>query len=402
MHLSTTSQSIPAGARPRGRLALASLLLAPSLACVATAPGEAEDAGPAVAREAWSDHDDPRLLGASFDHVLADLPSWGVAERLPWPGPYWPSHRDSINYRWAGPNSRSPAEKYGLAFGKSGVEDAVSHYYGVDSLPGASCRKKSDCDEGEACARRRGEKSGVCTETWVGLCHAWAPAALLEREPRKAVTYNGVRFEINDLKALVTILYDKGLSARFMSLRCDEQGDEHNITNLDQCEDTNPGSFHVAVANLLGIQRRAFIEDRVYDREVWNFPVIAYRVTRNTKISAASANELLGAEGSEYAFNHRAVELRRIRTELTWVNIAPEDLSAVLTDDIEWFAYTDSYNYILELDEHGEIIGGEWLGKSRTNHPDFLWLPEARKNVTVAGVIETGDVRKLLDLASGS
>src|SRR5690606_9582650 len=112
-------------------------------------------------REAWSDADDPRLLGAGFEHVLDELPNWGVAERLPWPGSYWPSFRDSINYRWAGSGTRSAAEKYGLAFGKSGVEDAVSRYYGVDSLWGRSCKQRSDCDKGQACARRRGEKTGV-------------------------------------------------------------------------------------------------------------------------------------------------------------------------------------------------------------------------------------------------
>jgi hypothetical protein len=29
----------------------------------------------------------------------------------------------------------------------------------------------------------------------------------------------------------------------------------------------------------------------------------------------------------------------------------------------------------LELDANNNIIGGEWIGKSNTNHPDFLWFP---------------------------
>ncbi|HEY8377572.1 MAG TPA: hypothetical protein VIK91_13850, partial [Nannocystis sp.] len=236
---------------------------------------------------------------------------------------------------------------------------------------------------------------------WVGLCHGWAPAAILEPEPRKAVTYNGVRFEINDIKALLAITYDRGVANRFISLRCNEDGDNHDVTNLAACKDTNPGSFHVVVANLLGIERRAFIEDRVYDDEVWNFPVVAYRVTRNRPISAASANKLLGVEGSKYRFNPRAVELRQVRMELSWVGLAPETLNGVLTDEVERFIYTDTYNYILELDERGRIIGGEWTGYSRTHHPDFLWLPTEKRDATVAGVIKYSDVRKLVEL-SGS
>lgn len=31
------------------------------------------------------------------------------------------------------------------------------------------------------------------------------------------------------------------------------------------------------------------------------------------------------------------------------------------------------YDYVLEIDGAGQIIGGEWLGTSKDFHPDFLW-----------------------------
>lgn len=380
-------------------LSLASALGAPSSACT-LAPVDGSEDSAALPREAWSDDDDPSLLDPSFTYVFDELPSSGHADRLPWPGGYWPTYLDSINYRWAGTDTRSAAAKYGLAFDKAGVEDAISSHFGVDSLSGQKCRWKSDCGKGEACARRRGEKEGRCSDTWTGICHAWAPAALLEREPRKAVTHNGVRFEINDLKALVSIAYTEGVKARFLSLRCNKKGYKQDLGDVGACKDTNAGSFHVAVTNLLGLQGKAFIEDRVYDFEVWNHPVIGYRVTKNKKVSPATANDLLGVGGADYAFNARAVELRRIRIEVTWVNMSPIDVNGALTDDIDDYTYTDTYNYILELDADGEIIGGEWMGGSRKNHPDFLWLPIEKRRAKVAGVIDYDDVAMLLDRAS--
>ena len=42
-------------------------------------------------------------------------------------------------------------------------------------------------------------------EEWWGSCHAWVPASMLEKEPLEAVEYNGVRFEVSDIKALLIL-----------------------------------------------------------------------------------------------------------------------------------------------------------------------------------------------------
>ena len=36
---------------------------------------------------------------------------------------------------------------------------------------------------------------------WWGTCHAWTPASQLVPEPQHAVTLNGVKFEVGDIKA---------------------------------------------------------------------------------------------------------------------------------------------------------------------------------------------------------
>jgi hypothetical protein len=177
-----------------------------------------------VAGKKWGDKDKPSLLGDDFEYSLSALPMTGEAKKIPWAGTYWPTYKDSINDRWNGIHLKSPTEKYAEAFGREGLEDRISENYGIESTNGKSCTQTSECDsdQGEVCAKRAGEEQGQCTETWFGLCHAWAPTAILEEEPVNPVEHNGVTFKVNDIKALVTLEYTQNLEVKFMSLRCNE------------------------------------------------------------------------------------------------------------------------------------------------------------------------------------
>ena len=480
-------------------------LLVPALACD-TANVSPDDTATDTFREGWTNADDPSLLSPDFEFKFSALPTEGSATKIPWAGSYWPTYKDAINDRWEGPNTMSPAKKYEVAFGLSGVEDAVSAENGVDSVSAYSeeCTSDDQCDpdKGSVCAKRTGESTGACTETWFGICHAWAPAAILEEEPTKGVTYNGVEFKINDLKALMSFVYGKGLHVKFLSLRCNDKGDDPGVADKPACKDTNPGSFHVAIANLVGLQGRSLVEDRTYDYEVWNQPIRSFKVTLNETITAKEANERLGggallskdefdanvaanawkqltsvpvsegqglrvqmkgsgdgdlyvrwndqpsassyhcrpyeggsqelceltvpagatsakiavhgytnadvdvtvelreATGDAYAYNPEAASLRLLRTELRWIGESPSTLDGNLGGIIDNYTSKDIYDYILELDGSGEIIGGEWLGSSRENHPDFLWLPIQKYNATI-GKVAYNDVRELFELAAG-
>jgi hypothetical protein len=453
-------------------------------------------------RRAWSPYDRPSLLAPDFVYALSALPTAGSAEQLPWPGPYWPTWRDSINDRWAGAGVPSPAEKFEQAFARDGFVEAVSYHYGIDSLGGEFCSTHTDCDlaGGFVCGKRRGEGWGTCIESWFGLCHAWAPAAVLEPEPVHPVSYGGVQFAVNDLKALVTLAYDDDLETRSVSLRCDLKGGEGD--GEPQCDDTNAGTFHVVVANLLGLRGQAFIEDRTYDYQVWNYPVFAFNVTQLDAIDGKQANQLLGGgpvvsssleqgeaganalaqlgsvavspgqtlrvhlsgtgdldlyvrwnaaptlaayhcrpylHGSDeqcellvpasatkafvaahaygvaadyearitvraaptatYAYNAKAKSLRRVRTELAFVGESPAERDGAQTGASE-FMFKDVYDYVLELDGAGKIIGGEWIGDSKITHPDFLWRPIKKLSGTVAGgKLAWSDVQELLAAA---
>jgi hypothetical protein len=55
-------------------------------------------------------------------------------------------------------------------------------------------------------------------------------------------------------------------------------------------------------------------------------------------------------------------------------------------DEIETYTRSETFEYVLEADEYGKIIGGEWIGESRTSHPDFAWWPTGKPTLTQAGI----------------
>lgn len=462
--------------------------------------------------ERWNSAGDPKIFSSTLNFKLDAMPAKGEAKVIPWTGSYWPTYQDNINYRWAGPNTDSPAKKYEKAFKLSGVEDAVSTEHGIDSVTWAkSCTADSQCkgDEGEACAKRAGKTTGRCIPTWFGICHAWTPAAILWPEPKHAVVKNGVKFEVADLKALASLVHNNTVT-KFVGLRCDadDRADPKNFDKYgrplnEECRDSNAGTLHVIIGNYLGINKKAFAEDRTRDSQVWNQPVRGYRVLEKREVTAQEANRLIGVtpeagtivnktgslaakaftqvasfdvpagasykitmdgsgdpdlyvklgaapsatsygcrpykkgpkeecagvmpagqtkifvavRGNEaaatstfnlavntgmqvpalYQFNKDAKKLVFLKVEMDYISEASAETDGYLTPSIDDYTQTDHYQYVLELDAAGKIIGGEWVGESRYTHPDFLWLPKSSSVTTVGGgKISYAEVKKLM------
>ena len=471
--------------------------------------GESGDFTQTEREIAWSAADDPSLFTDDLVYVLDQLPQTGSAEVAPWAGNYWPTWQDNINYRWDGANSDAPATKYGAAYGVNGIEDAVSRHHGIDANSSRkACTSNSDCDPemGEACAKREGNEDGRCIPTWWGICHAWAPASILYREPQQPVTRNGVTFKVNDIKALLT-LATENVSVKFVSRRCnDDEGrgqityDEYGRPDPDgSCIDTNPATYHLLLANYLGLRQQSFVEDRTFDDEVWNQPLRGYRVTKLEAIDAATANGLVGvqaeggaseeasgvaaarewthfgpfdlAEGAKvtatmtgqndadlyvrlgaqpttstydcrpyssssnetcevtgdgtqayvsvrgyaassdfelsvtaggalpagYLFNPQAARFYHVKTEVDYIAESAASTDGNLASTIDRYTHTDRYEYVLEADDAGRLLGGEWIGASKRNHPDFLWLPTAAPSSAriAGGKIKLSDVVSL-------
>jgi len=402
--------------------ALATVALAVS-ACTADTRPDVYNPQP---KKAWEGRDAPSLLDDDLVYTYAALPTEGEAKDIPWAANYWPTYKDNLNDRWGGKHTLSPAEKFEKAFRMEGLTDAISAQYGIDSQSQRdTCKTDDDCNSavGEACAIRHGEEEGRCVETWFGICHAWAPAAIMEKEPVKPVTFNGVTFAVNDIKGLISLSYDKGLDVKFISLRCNKRDGTPSDTDDDgtwitegafgipedaECADTNAGAFHVVIANFLGLQGETLVEDRTFDYEVWNQPIRGFRVTRDLEIDAKKANKLVGVteEVEDYQFNPDAVSFRHIGLVLEWIAESAASTDGNLASVIDRYTHEDKYEYVLELDADGKIIGGEWIGASKRAHPDFLWLPYQKNAVEVAktdGKPHTGikwqDVQMLLDLS---
>uniref|UniRef100_K3W5W5 Apple domain-containing protein n=1 Tax=Globisporangium ultimum (strain ATCC 200006 / CBS 805.95 / DAOM BR144) TaxID=431595 RepID=K3W5W5_GLOUD len=307
----------------------------------------------------------------------------------PWPSTYWPIYADGINYRWQGDQELSAAEKYATAFGLDVKKftDAISYSTGILSQSYRKvCTTSDDCydqNDGSICGIRFGESSGHCIPGWFGICHAWAPAAILEQEPRCTVKKGNVTFQAFDIKGLLTQIYDGAnietvfTGARFNGpdepAEMDEYGRYVDLTRRD----LGPGFFHIAIANILGKFKKSFVVDVTAGAEVWNQPVRGYEVEAVNVLSTADgAHQFFGKD--VYPFNADAKKLAYVSTKFSWINEAGEDGPLVENGHVDWYTEYRTYEYVLELDAKNQIIGGEWVGESKTSHPDFLWFPGSR------------------------
>ena len=86
--------------------------------------------------------------------------------------------------------------------------------------------------------------------SWEGLCHAWALAAYLYKEPRpvllKVPMDKRSEFGSSDIKALLTYhlhLNRPNRKTKFLGSRCNLDAKKTNIEGRPECDDTNAGAF---------------------------------------------------------------------------------------------------------------------------------------------------------------
>jgi len=249
---------------------------------------------------------------------------------------------------------------------------------------------------------------------WEGICNGWASAAIEFHEP-KVTTYekNGIKltFASSDLKALLSYYHfamtsnirtqKKSLTNR-IGERCGTEfpeeawsikngveyyktvvGDEILTKEVpSECVDTNPGAFHIALTNRIANEKEAFVAEVVRDNEVWNQPVFGY----STKVIYESDTLINHSKGTRKQV--------RVKTRMDYANDGGRMFWEQDDPEEEFYAWwnptngTENYRaahkdfeYILDLDKKGNIIGGHWLSYER---PDFIWLKRSK------GFIGTG------------
>jgi len=120
-----------------------------------------------------------------------------------------------------------------------------------------------------------------------------------------------------------------------------------------------------------------------------------------TAASVSLSISVGGSVPSTYVFNKNAKRLVYVRTDVQYISEESPESDGYMTPHIDSYTQTDSYEYVLELDSTGRIVGGEWVGESKQAHPDFLWLPTGVGSSTVAGgAIAYASVKSLMDEAA--
>lgn len=362
-------------------------------------------------KEAWDEQNDPEIFGYdyltetyNYSTSFEELPLDGDVVPRPWSGDYWPTYKGGISYRWHQPTPElerysyeiepfaeldagkikylSPAEKYDLYIGAGHYPLTRYERRRTQILKTVPDHESYDPD--------------FSIPTWEGLCHAWAPATLHYDNP-KSVTLKGkkgheIPFGSSDIKALLTMAIHLGPSGNvdFLGQRCNtkfseleeklrsEDLSEEEVVrakNAANCRDTNAGAFHLVLTNEVGLDSKGFIVDITRDFEVWNQPVEGYESVIVSR-----------QEGAHDGAAPETVEEVEIETTLFYTTEIHHSYDKVVTP---YSTQSAMYRYRLELDENGDIIGGEWLSDDR---PDFLWRQEVTE---FSGFF--GDLKKIYE-----
>ncbi len=289
-----------------------------------------------------------RVFDDSFTRRFDDLPAKGEVpdDKKPMSGGYYPESTGGTDVVMVG--GKSALQKYDDAF--------------FPGAPKASAWERDKHTSGPA---------------WAGHCNGFSAANQRHpKEPSLPVVRNGVTFDPKDVKALMAEVH---MSADYEFLggnRCEnktppsvESRIATDATIMGDCEDINPGTLHAAITNWIGRRKHVLIMDQFAGDQVWNFPLIKYQVMSSQVISAEQAKQSVSAAGgATYIFNPTAVKFVFLTTRLTYVEAQKNEILG------KRYTAEMDLTYILELNSTGEIVGGEWVGASQQDHPDFLWL----------------------------
>ena len=210
---------------------------------------------------------------------------------------------------------------------------------------------------------------------WMGICEGTAAASVMFPEPKRSLELfspqgDKIQFQETDIKGLAALLWSSyNLTVPVTGTRCSSRNPErrNGVVIDESCFNTNPGAFHIALLNLLGKRKQVLFMNRVSNQEVWNVPIIAYKTQYH------SPNKNHGNKDLQQAVlpiaqvdQDEFTSLRSAQTAfVVGVQTTVKFGTGVITQA--------TYDYDLEMDINGIIIGGEWHSSS---HPDFLWTVE--------------------------
>jgi len=237
---------------------------------------------------------------------------------------------------------------------------------------------------------------------WMGICDGSAAASIYYPEPKNPVTLYSpqgepITFHVMDIKALASLLWSVyNVDIPTAGNRCHSRFPKRNwftgALSEDHCFDTNPASLHIALTNLIGIQKTPFIINRKTNHEVWNVPVVGYYFNYFNVATKRTSNDF--SYNQVRAANHKRDRFKKYRAYNVDQIIGVEMTIVVAkgsTNSRERTAPSSlaelHYRYDLELDVSGNIIGGEWHSRE---HPDFMWSIDSNERAYTLGDIAIG------------
>lgn len=309
---------------------------------------------------AWEGVSDPSRMSAGFNRDLFTLPLSGQSSNplKYWSSDYWARNKGGINYRWnaarpSGFNLKSPTKAEALQMSEAELRTLAPS-------------EKWDLFNGRydyPVKKRVASYASSSRPSWEGICDGWAGAALNHQEPRPVTLSNPdgilVPFGSSDIKGILSWYYAKEWAGGYamMGRRC-----YGGITfGADRCtNDMNAGAFHIVLANRMGVDGISFIADIDRGKEVWNHLVFDYRSTITSKNLKPRRTSARGT-----------VSVARVRTVVSYVWLLARNSWEPVLGTSRQITRTRTYEYYLDLNANGRIIGGDWITSQR---PDFLWL----------------------------
>ncbi len=176
---------------------------------------------------------------------------------------------------------------------------------------------------------------------WAGLCHAWAVASVLHKEPKSSITRKDITFTVADQKALLLKSYENVSDLQIYGRR-------YNGSFNDDYNDIYPDQFHRFVQVYLFERHLPFLMDYDPSFPVWTVP--AY----NVKFKIVKDGE-----------NSAHVK--------AWITLASSFVDS--PNFVGTKKTTKYYEYKLKGTwEGGElrVSSSEWMNDAVYDHPDFL------------------------------
>lgn len=355
-------------------------------------------------KQGYNRFNDPGLLLNTGDYQnnlnAIDKLSWtsGELEKKPWSDDYWPIYKGILGNRYADPmfaykESWIDYFEYSQAYPikdfdfTKGLDESllISPSEKYDLLLGLEkgTLTKSMWQQGKGYYEQHGE-----VETWMGICHGWAPASFMEARPKNSFVLDlgqekgKIKVFPADIKGLSSYVWSNSrYQTLFMGQRCNKKRPEGNDGRIisPECFDVNPGSFHLVTLNLISGAKESFVIDATYDYEVWNQPVFAYRYKYYHLITGKESDNwkdvrILKDDYKDPYNEYRSSNAKYLVGVKMEIDYSVENSPVPRDKDSEvWDSHVSAmYDYDLEIDSKGYVVGGEWHEQL---HPDFLWRP---------------------------